>query len=155
MEQIDGLNGQVVVFSLNGEHYGVDISLVREIVTMQKVTPIPGTPLYMEGMVNLRGHVVPVINLKARLGLARQEGATQGRIVVVDLPGVSAGLTVDEVEAVLNLDPAVVEPPTDVLRERVGGVAGIAKFPDKLVVILDLRAVMAQDLEPLATATQG
>lgn len=155
MEQSDGLSGQVVVFSLNGEHYGVDISLVREIVTMQKVTPLPGTPSYMEGMVNLRGRVVPVINLKERLGLSHPAGDTEGRIMVVDLPGVSAGLTVDEVEAVLNLDPAVVEPPTDVLRERLQGVAGIAKVPDKLVVIVDLWAVLPHGLEPLATATHG
>lgn len=148
MEQMGDFSGQIVVFSLNGEHYGVDIRHVREIVTNQKVTPIPGAPPYVQGMVNLRGHVVQVIDLKRRLGLTLQDGSSQARIMVVDLAGVSAGLTVDEVEAVQNVDPSVVEPPTDVLKDRVEGVAGIAKFPGKLVVILDLPTVMAQDAVP-------
>jgi purine-binding chemotaxis protein CheW len=138
---------QLVVFDLASEYYGVDIGDVREIIRMQNVTRVPGTPAYMEGVTNLRGKVVPVVDLRKRLDLKVKAQTKESRIVVVDIGGKDVGVIVDGVTEVLRIPLASVEPPSQMVADSERGyIRGIAKLEDKLVILLDLDRVMGEQL---------
>jgi purine-binding chemotaxis protein CheW len=135
---------QLVVFDLASEYYGVDIGDVREIIRMQNVTRVPGTPAYMEGVTNLRGKVVPVVDLRKRLDLKVKAQTKESRIVVVDIGGKDVGVIVDGVTEVLRIPLASVEPPSQMVANSDSAyIRGIAKLEDKLVILLDLDRVLA------------
>ena len=94
---------QLVVFSLAGEAYGVDIEAVREIIRMEEITQVPNAPEFVEGVINLRGMVCPVLDLRKRLGVDVSETTNESRIVVVEIDGEQVGLIVDEVTQVLRI----------------------------------------------------
>ena len=134
---------QLVVFDLASEFYGVDIGDVREIIRMQNVTRVPGTPAYMEGVTNLRGKVVPVVDLRKRLSLKVKQQTKESRIVVVDIGGKDVGVIVDGVTEVLRIPMASVEPPSQMIANSDSAyIRGIAKLGDKLVILLDLDKVL-------------
>ncbi len=135
---------QLVVFDLASEYYGVDIGDVREIIRMQNVTRVPGTPAYMEGVTNLRGKVVPVVDLRKRLNLKVKAQTKESRIVVMDIGGKDVGVIVDGVTEVLRIPLASVEPPSQMVANSDSAyIRGIAKLEDKLVILLDLDRVLA------------
>lgn len=135
---------QLVVFDLASEYYGVDIGDVREIIRMQNVTRVPGTPVYVEGVINLRGKVVPVVDLRKRLGLKVRQQTKESRIVVVDIGGKDVGVIVDGVTEVLRIPLASVEPPSQMIASSDAAyIRGIAKLGDKLVILLELDRVLA------------
>ena len=135
---------QLVVFDLASEYYGVDIGDVREIIRMQNVTRVPGTPSYMEGVINLRGKVVPVVDLRKRLSLKVRAQTNDSRIVVVDIGGKDVGVIVDGVTEVLRIPLASVEPPSQMIASGDATyIRGIAKLADKLVILLDLDRVLS------------
>ncbi len=141
---------QLVVFDLASEYYGVDIGDVREIIRMQNVTRVPGTPAYMEGVTNLRGKVVPVVDLRKRLNLKVKAQTKESRIVVVDIGGKDVGVIVDGVTEVLRIPLASVEPPSQMVADSEKGyIRGIAKLGDKLVILLGLERVMGEQLSIL------
>jgi len=135
---------QLVVFQLGGESYGVDISQVREIVSRQKVTKVPRTPDYIEGVTNLRGRVIPVVDLKKRLGLP--QGVTPGtKIAVADVQGITVGMVVDGVSEVLRISGASVDHPSEVMEGvDVDYIIGVAKVEERLIILLDLPKVLAR-----------
>ena len=100
---------QLVIFDLAAETYGVDIGSVREIIRMQETTKVPRTPDFVEGVINLRGKVIPVIDLRKRFGFKRAEATKDTRIVVVDIDGNDIGVVVDAVTEVLRLAADAVE----------------------------------------------
>ena len=135
---------QLVVFDLASEFYGVDIGDVREIIRMQNVTRVPGTPVYMEGVINLRGKVVPVVDLRKRLDLKVKPQTKESRIVVVDIGGKDVGVIVDGVTEVLRIPLSSVEPPSQMIaNSETAYIRGIAKLKEKLVILLDLDKVLA------------
>jgi purine-binding chemotaxis protein CheW len=135
---------QLVVFDLASEYYGVDIGDVREIIRMQNVTRVPGTPGYMEGVTNLRGKVVPVVDLRKRLELKVKQQTKESRIVVVDIGGKDVGVIVDGVTEVLRIPVASIEPPSQMIANSDSAyIRGIAKLGDKLVILLELDKVLA------------
>ena len=146
MEQaIAGAEMQLVVFELGDESYGVDISRVQDINRMQEITEIPHAPESVVGVINLRGRVIPVIDLRKRFGLPDAVHTKDTRIVVVHLEGNLIGVIVDAVSQVLRIPADIVEPPSPVL----AGVdskylRGIAKLDDKLVILLDLDFVLSR-----------
>lgn len=130
---------QYVVFRLGGEMYGVPVGDVREVVPVPNLTPVPRTERFLEGIINLRGNVVPVVNLHCKMGLGEAvDLGRQSRVVVVEWGGEVVGLLVDAVVAVMPLRPERVE--SDQLggevRESVRGVARIEN--GRLVLLLDL-----------------
>ena len=134
---------QLVVFDLASEAYGVDISTVREIIRMQTVTRMPRTPDYVEGVINLRGKVTPVVNLRTRFGLEEGEESLAKRIIVVDTGERSMGFIVDAVSEALRIPSASVEPPSSVVMGVDSDyMVGIVKLPDRLISLLDLERVM-------------
>jgi purine-binding chemotaxis protein CheW len=142
----NGEERQLVVFQLGAELYGVEISRVHEIIRLQSVTKVPRAPAFVEGVINLRGKVIPVVDLRRRFGLPTAEHTRASRIVVVELGDQVVGIIVDGVSEVLRVNTATVEPPSPV----VAGIDseylhGIAKLSDRLVILLDLDRILARD----------
>ena len=135
---------QVVVFSLAGELYGLDISRVQGIIKMPEVTRVPRAAEFVEGVINLRGEIVPIIDLRKRFGLGQQEDSVDTRIINVEMGDHLVGLIVDAVEEVLNIPSDVIEPPPDLVTTVDSAyLRGIAKLEDRLVILLDLDRVLS------------
>lgn len=138
---------QVVVFGLSRQAYGVEIGAVREIIRMQNVTMVPGTPDFVEGVINLRGKVIPVLDLRKRFSLTVGEQTRDSRIVVVDVGKQDIGLIVDAVTEVLRIATSAIQPPKSVIASgNADYLMGIAKLEGRLIILLDLKRVLsAQD----------
>jgi purine-binding chemotaxis protein CheW len=137
---------QLVVFQLGAELYGVEISRVHEIIRLQEVTRVPHSPAFVEGVINLRGKVISVINLRRRFGLPAADDTRAGRVVVVDINHQVIGMVVDSVSEVLRVNTATIEPPSP----AVAGIdseylQGIVKLPERLVILLDLDRVLTRE----------
>lgn len=136
---------QLVVFQLNDETYGVDIGHVQEIIRMQNITPIPRTPEFIEGVINLRGRIIPVIDLHKRFRLPQAELTSNTRIMVVEMGRVTVGMIVDSVSEVLRLPTANIEPPPSMISGiDVAYLKGVGKWEDRLIILLDLERVLKE-----------
>ena len=136
---------QLVVFDLSSEAYGVDIGAVREIIRLQDITKVPRTPEFVEGVINLRGKVIPVVDLRKRFGLPAEEESKENRIVVVDIGAQDIGVIVDAVTEVLRIATESVEPPASVITTADSEyLLGIAKLDSRLIILLDLEQVLTQ-----------
>lgn len=130
---------KVVVFRLGHESYGVDIRHVREVVAWAEPTPLPGAPAQVEGVLNLRDEVVPVLDLARRLGATRARPDAGAQIMVVESGGGVAGLVVDEVMEVLSLGADQVQPVAALARGAGDPlVAGIVRLEGRLIIVVDL-----------------
>jgi purine-binding chemotaxis protein CheW len=133
----------IVGFTVGPETFGVAIEVVHEIVRMADVTRLPETPDYIEGVINLRGRVVPVIDLRKRFGERQIAGNKRNRIVFADLAGHTTGLIVDSASEVLKIPSCDIEPAPDVFEEgEAHYVTGIAKLRDRLMIMVDLNKLM-------------
>ncbi|MDA1129429.1 MAG: chemotaxis protein CheW [Chloroflexi bacterium] len=147
---------QLVVFDLASETYGVDIGSVREIIRIQETTKVPRTPEFVEGVINLRGKVIPVIDLRKRFGFKKTEATKDTRIVVVDIGGNDIGVVVDAVTEVLRLSSASVEPPSGVITTADSDyLLGIAKLETRLIILLDLQRALAADALAASSLAQN
>jgi len=134
---------QLVVFDLAAEAYGVDIGAVREIIRMQDITKVPGAPEIVEGIINLHGNVIPVVDLRKRFRLEVTKRDKDNRIVVVDIGGQDIGVVVDAVNEVLRIASDSVEPPSSVITTAESVyLLGIVKLEGRLVILLDLEKVL-------------
>lgn len=134
---------QLVGFRVGGEAYGVPIAMVREIVRSLEITPVPDAPAHVEGVVNLRGRIVPVIDLRKRFHEAQIVAGKKNRILVVEVAGRVAGLLVDAASEVLKMPPSSVEPPPEVLQaDGLDYITGLGKRNGKLIVLVDLEKLM-------------
>lgn len=134
---------QLVVFNLANEDYGVDITSVESIIKMQPITSIPQAPTVVEGVTNLRGMVLPVINLRKRFGLEHGEAGKNTRIIVSTMNGLKVGMIVDGVSEVLRIQDQVIEPtPPMVSTVDTAFITGIIKLEGRLVILLDLARVL-------------
>lgn len=137
---------QIVVFRLGNELYGADIAVVREVGPLQRVTRVPRTPQYVEGVTNLRGRVIPVVNLRRRMGLPVSEWTKSTRIAVAELQGGQVGMIVDAVLEVLRVPVTSIEPPTMMVSKVENEfVLGIAKVDERLIILLDLARILARE----------
>lgn len=135
---------QLVVFDLSAEAYGVDIGSVREIISMQDITKVPETPAFVEGIIDLRGKVIPVVDLRKKFGLPEVERDKDNRIVVVDIAGQDIGVVVDAVNEVLRVPSNSVEPPSSIITTVDSEyLLGIAKLEDYLIILLDLERLLS------------
>ena len=134
---------QLVVFELSGESYGIDIAAVESIVKMQTITQLPKAPVYIKGVTNLRGAVLPVIDLRTRFGLEVQEIARETRIIVVFMGDIKVGVVVDAVSEVLRITEDTIQPlPPLVSSVNSAFLKGIVRLPDRLIILLDLGKVL-------------
>ncbi len=134
---------QIVTFKVGDEEFSVSILKVQEIIRMSEITKVPKSPDFVEGVINLRGRVIPVIDLRKRFGLALVERGNEARTIVVDCAGKVVGLIVDSVTEVLRIPSSTIEPPPDI----VGGVDseyidGVGKLESRLLILLNLDKVL-------------
>jgi len=134
---------QLIVFRLGSEAYGVDIGQVQGIERIQRITTVPHAPNFVEGVINLRGQVTPVIALRSRFGLEPAEATKETRIVVVRMEEMWVGLVVDAVNGVQRIASDQVEPPSELVTSVESEyLRGIAKVADDLLILLDLQKVL-------------
>jgi purine-binding chemotaxis protein CheW len=134
---------QLVSFNIGDEEFGVDILHVQEINRMLEVTRVPNAPEYVDGVINLRGRVIPIIDLRQRFGMQRREHDKNTRIIVVELSGRVVGFVVDAVREVLRIPRSVTEPPPNLVgvgREEY--ITAVGKLDDRLLILLDLEKVL-------------
>jgi len=137
---------QMVGLELAGEFYGVEISRIQEIIRMQPITSVPNGPAFVVGLTNLRGRVIPVMDLRARFSLDVSEPSRRSRIVVAEMGEHTVGLIVDAVSEVLRISPEMVEPPSSLVTSADSAyLRGVAKIDERLVLLLDLSHVLSTD----------
>jgi len=134
---------QVVLFELGNETYGLDIGAVHEIIRMQPITKVPKAPSYVEGVINLRGKVIPVVDMGRRFDLENAQRSKASRIVVVSNEGTTIGIIVDAVTEVMRISDDSIEPVSDIITAANSHyLLGIAKLKEKMVILLDLNKVL-------------
>lgn len=143
---------QLVIFKLGDEEFGVDILQVREIEKLdQPITRVPKSPAFVEGVINLRGEIVPIVDLRKRFGLVVRQTGKEARIVIVDISDGQVGMIVDSVVEVIRLNVSAIENAPPITR----GVdayflSGVAKINDRLIILLNLeRALSPEEVKEL------
>jgi purine-binding chemotaxis protein CheW len=144
----------LATFFLAGEEYGVDVRMVQEIIRVTDITHVPRAPAFIKGVINLRGRIIPVIDLKRKLGLGEVDVTRQARIVVVKLKDRLIGLLVDGASQVLKVPVSTIEAaPEEVLEhDAVHSIRGVAKLDKRLIILMDLLKLLAPELRDGATA---
>ncbi len=141
---------QYLTFKLGDEVFALDVAQVREVLDLSTITKVPGSPDFMRGVINVRGSVVPVIDLRLKFGLPHTENTVDTRIVVMEI-SLEGEITVlgslaDSVDEVMELEPAYIEkPPRIGARWRVEFIKGIGKKDDQFIIILDVDRVFSSD----------
>jgi purine-binding chemotaxis protein CheW len=134
---------QVVGFRIGNETYGVRIAAVREIVRVPEITSVPNAPEAIEGVINLRGKIIPVMDLRKRFGQAEIQSDKKNRILVVELDNKMLGLIVNSASEVLKIPPSDVEAPGSLFTDGESGyVTGVGKLKGRLIILLDIAKLL-------------
>jgi purine-binding chemotaxis protein CheW len=134
---------QLVSFMIGNEEFGISILYVQEINRMLQITKVPNAPNFVDGVVNLRGRVIPVIDLRTKLGMERKEHDKNTRIVVVEVGGKNAGFIVDAVKEVLRIPDSITEAPPEIATGTNSEfITAVAKLDDRLITIIDLEKIL-------------
>lgn len=137
---------QLVVFSLEKEEFACDIMNVREVLKMLKVTPLPRSLEYVEGVINLRGKVIPVLDLRKRFGLPAVERTGDSRIIIIEVDDRMIGLIVDSVSEVVRLyNNQIQDAPEEVSGKINRLILGVGKIDDRLLIILNLEFILSTE----------
>lgn len=140
----DGAILQLVTFKLGAEEFGVDILKVQEINKMMSITKIPNAPTFIEGVINLRGKIIPIVDLRKRLGFRDQPYDKSTRIIVVELDGLVLGFIVDSVSEVLRIPENTIEPPPSMVAGIESEyIEGVGKLDERLLILLELKKVFS------------
>jgi purine-binding chemotaxis protein CheW len=147
---------QLVSFELEGEEYGIDVLSVREIIRMPSITKMPNTPDYVDGIINLRGTVVPIISLRRRFGLYEREGDRQSRILVMEVGDGLTGFVVDAVAEVIRISASEIQPPPGIVQGNAAQdcITGVINHGERLLIVLDLNRLFSEE-EKLAFEDLG
>jgi purine-binding chemotaxis protein CheW len=154
--RVSELGGKYLTFGLAGEDYGLEILRVREIIGMMDITALPRTPDYMKGVINLRGKVIPVVDLRAKFGLETVEATEETCIIVVDVNGVAMGVVVDKVLEVLNIASNDIEPaPSFGVAVDTRFILGMGKAHANVTILLDISEVLTgREVQNLADVAE-
>ncbi|NLT51620.1 MAG: purine-binding chemotaxis protein CheW [Ignavibacteria bacterium] len=137
---------QLVGFRVGKEEFAVDILQVQEINKMIGITKMPNSPAFVEGVVNLRGRIIPVIDLRTRLRMDKKEHDSKTRIIVVEISGKTLGFIVDEVSEVLRIPESITELPPDMVTNiETEFIKAVAKLEDRLIILIDLEKIIKED----------
>ncbi len=135
---------QVATFRLGSEEYGVDISQIQEIIRMVEITRVPRTPEFVEGVINLRGQLIPIIDLRKRFGMDRVEPTKNSRIIVSDIGTKRIGMIVDSASEVLTIPlDSIEQAPEIVAGLDADYLQGVGKMGERLIILLDLTMVIS------------
>lgn len=138
---------QLVVFRLAREEYGLPITRVQEINRLAPITKLPQTPSFMEGIINLRGRIIPVIDLRKRFQLEVMEHTDNTRIIIVEVNGQTVGIIVDAVHEVVRLEQEQIEPPPPSFVLDAQYIHGVGKVDGRLLILLNINAVLSSQEE--------
>lgn len=146
-----GLSSQIVSFRLANEEYGVEIMQVQEIILIGQITEMPNVPEHVRGLINLRGHVIAVLDLRTRFGLGTAATTDDSRIIVLNVEGKTIGVIVDAVNEVLRIHVEQIEDVSSGFHcSAQSYVRGLVKFEDKLVVLLNITGLLREEEGVLA-----
>jgi len=139
---------QLVSFMLAEEEYGVEVLKVREIIRMPTITKMPNTPPYIEGIINLRGKVIPIISMRKRFGLTENEKNDETRIIIMDVAGTLNGFIVDAVSEVIRIHSSDIQPPPSMVTS--GGIGqelitGVFNHAERLLITMDIDRMFSND----------
>lgn len=141
-QQVEDLR-QFIGFTVGKEEYGMELLRVREVIRLREVTRLPRAPSFVKGIINLRGEVIPIIDLRCRFGLSMRDDTAETRVIVVEVEGRPVGMTVDSASQVVRIPKDQIDPPPPVLdgssREFI---TGVGKLDGRLVVLLDADEVL-------------
>ena len=141
---------QLVSFKIANEEFGIDILNVQEINRMVPITRVPNSPVFVEGIINLRGRVLPVIDLRAKLGLPKKEYDKDTRIVVANIEGKTVGFLVDAVSEVLRIPKSITEAPPEIITGiNSEYITAVGKLDDRLLILLDLNKLLVEEEKEL------
>lgn len=147
-EPSDGTNAnlnQIVSFLLGEEEFGLDIMKVQEIILVGAITKMPQVPEYVRGMINLRGHIIPVVDLRKRFEQPPCEKTEEQRIIVVNIGTRTIGIVVDAVNEVLRVTPDQIEPPPTGIGNVQRFITGLLKIDEKLIILLDIEGLFSDE----------
>jgi purine-binding chemotaxis protein CheW len=138
---------QLVSFNLGQEEYGVAVLKVREIIRVPEITRVPNTPIYVEGVINLRGKVIPIMSMRKRFNLGEIERDKRTRIMVMEVDGELMGFIVDAVSEVIRISESEIQPPPAVVTSGVDQecLSGVVNQTERLLVLLDLEKITTRD----------
>jgi purine-binding chemotaxis protein CheW len=139
---------QLVSFMLADEEYGVEVLKVREIIRMPTITKMPNVPQHVEGIINLRGKVIPIISMRRRFGLVENQNSSQTRIIIMDVVGSLTGFIVDAVSEVIRIHSSEIQPPPSmVLSGGIGQefITGVFNHAERLLIIMDIDRMFSED----------
>ncbi len=140
------LAGKYLTFNLKDEYYGVYIAPINDIIEIQDYTEVPQTADYVKGVINLRGTVIPVIDLRKKFGMEEREYDKKTCIIVVMINGIKTGLIVDRVSEVLEFSDESIDPaPSMSGQVQVKFMAGIGKMEDEVYILLDLERILEEE----------
>jgi purine-binding chemotaxis protein CheW len=138
---------QLVVFKVGAEEFAVDILLTKEVIVLREITPVPDTQEFVEGVMNLRGNLLPVIDLRKRLRARLTNAQPDQRIVIANIDDRVAGLIVDGASEVIRITDDMVEPAPDIISEMGAGyVEGIVNLKNRFITLIDLRKALSVDI---------
>ncbi|WP_340819156.1 chemotaxis protein CheW [Methanolobus sp. WCC4] len=138
---------QMVICQLSNEEFGIGIYKVKEIIRIPSITKIPQIPDYVVGVINLRGSIIPIVDLAAKFGMIREDRDDESRIVVLEIGDLTAGVIVDSVNEVLNIPGENIEPAPDILVSEITGryVQGVGKVDERLLILLDIDKIFTDE----------
>lgn len=138
---------QLVVFKVGSEEFAVDIMLTKEVVLMRDITPVPETETYVEGVMNLRGRLVPVLDFRKRLRAHRTSAPAEHRIIIANLDGRTTGLIVDGASEVIRVNDEMIEPAPHLVAELGGGyIEGVINLDGRFIALIDLRKALTGEI---------
>ena len=144
-EEEDTQKGKYLTFNLAKEDYGIEIKYVTEIIGIQRITAVPDMPDFLKGVINLRGKVIPVMDVRIRFSLPEREYDDRTCIVVVDIDGRAMGLVVDRMNEVQEIPDSQIEPPPRASSQRGRYVQGMGKVGDEVKILLDVNRLLAEE----------
>ena len=135
---------QIVTFNVNKEKFGVDILKVKEIIRMVEITKVPNTPIFVDGVINLRGKVIPIINIRRRFGMQKVENDSNTRIIISELESKTIGFIVDEVNEVLRIPKSSTEAPPEIIAGiDAKYITSIGIWNKQMIILLDLDKILS------------
>ena len=146
------MNKQLMVFRIGGGDFAVDILATREVVPLREITPVPETPDYVEGVMNLRGSLIPVLDLRKRMrapdhAVAEKDRLDERRIIISNFDGRLVGVIVDSASEVIRISAEKIEPPPDLIYEiGAGYVSGVIALAERVVTLIDLQKALSDEV---------
>ena len=142
----EGQLDQLISFAISEEDYGVDIQTVKEVIRHREITRLPKAPPFVKGVINLRGDIIPIVDLRERFGMEQQEYTDMTRVMVVEVGDRSVGMVVDSVSHVLRIEQDQIEPPPSCVGKiSEEYIRGVGKVAEKLIVLLNIDKILSED----------